>query len=286
MGRTLRQAVTAGRCIWIDYYRYAESLRGEAAPWLDRNAFLAFHTHIQSLLVSDVIHLPVEAVADALLDSDESLRRAMAVKSRSVYPLRRLLEEERLRDLVADLLGMLRALHVDVPLALSVPSPRRWLAIAYEAAKGGPLPYTAANDRDAIESASVYLADFLRGFADSGVDILLMFESPGQAPADTEQLAAYQTVISWARHRSWETGLLDAGARTALVRGESLDFYIASVDMTGDGMAGNLVGAEFFDGVLPAPIESEQFYYASVPAHANIEHVLKRLAQLRAHVDG
>ncbi|MFV0934746.1 hypothetical protein [Pseudomonas jessenii] len=281
MSRTLRQTVAERRCIWIDYYRYAESLSGVTAPWLDKHAFIAFHTQIQSLLYSDVITLPVEAVADALVASDESLCRAMAAKSRSVYPLRRLLEEARLRSSVADLLGVLRAQYVDVPLALSVPSPRRWLSIAYETAQGKPLPPDAANDRDAIESASVYLADFLRGFAAFGVDVLLMVESSGEAPADTEQLAAYQAAIVSARHCGWETGLLDAGALTAPVRSEGLDFYIAPVDTAGDGLAGNLVGVEFFDGMLPVRLDQEQFYCTSIPVHAKLDDALKRLTELR-----
>lgn len=281
MGQTLQQSIAAGRRVWIDAHRYAEALFGTLVPWLDQVGFSAFHAKAQGLLRSDVIALPVEEVAAALLAGNERLRAEMAGKSRSVYPLRRLLEDMRLRDTVANLLVVLRASHGEAPLVLAIPSPRRWLALAYEAARGTPLAVDIAGNFDEIDGASVYIADFLRSFADSGIDTLLLCETPGEAPADIEQFSAYQSVINAARRHRWEIGLIDADAQSAPVKGDSFDFVVAPVT-DGTGMAGRLLGAEYFDGAAPSPIAAEQFHYAVVPQQAKPERVLERLAALRA----
>lgn len=281
MGNTLRQSIAEGRSVWIDGYQYCAALFGTSVPWLDQAAFSAFHSKMQGLLRSDVVALPVEEVAAALLASEPGLARDMAAKARAAYPLRRLLEDERLRAAVTSLLVVLRAASGSSPLALVIPSPRRWFALAYEAARGEPPSEDVARDIDEIDGASVYVADFLRVFAESGVDILLIAETPGEAPADVEMLEAYQSVFNAARHYRWEIGLLDTGATVPPQRGEYLDAVITRAP-DGTGMAGSVVDEAFFDGGDVPAFGTGCFHYVVVPPQARPEGVLERLSELRA----
>jgi len=282
MSTSLARALTRARpLIWLDFHAYVAELFRSPVPWLDQTAFAAFHAQAQGLLRSDVIALPVEPIADALIASDSGLRTAMAAKSRSVYPLRRLLEDTGLRKAVASLLLVLRASHAERPLALAIPSPRRWFALAYEAAHGVPLDAHVARDADEIDGASVYIADFLRAFAESGVDVLLLCETPGQAPVNPEQLVAYQSVINSARHYRWEIGLLDAGWPSSPPGDVSLDFCVAPGGTLGK-CGGSLLGRAFWEGADASAIADGHFYYAVIPAGATPERVLERLAVLRA----
>lgn len=284
MGRTLRQTIAEGRRTWIDFYRFAESLFGMKVPWLDEIAFSSFHARVQGLLRSDVITLPVADVANALLASDKALSAAMASKTRCVYPLRRLLEEDRLRRVVANLLGVLRDAHPQAPLVLGIPSPRLWLASAYESVKGGPPPASAASDMDAAESAAVYIADFLRNFQASGVDALLVVEAPGEAPVDAEQLSAYQAIIRCVRHCQWEVGLLDAAALSTPAIGRGLDFCVVSDDSGHDGVLGSPLSAEFFSCPAASREDMRRCLYLDIPPGGALEPVVQCLAELRMSV--
>jgi len=282
MGKTLRQSIAEGRSVWIDGYRYSEALFGAAVPWLDQASFSAFHGKMQGLLRSDVVALPVEEVAAALLASEPGLAGEMAAKARSAYPLRRLLEDERLRAAVTSLLVVLRAANASSPLALVIPSPRRWFALAYEAARGEPPSEDIASDIDEIDGASVYVADFLRVFAESGVDILLIAETPGEVPADLKILEAYQSVFNAARHYRWEIGLLDTGATVPPQQGEYLDAVVTRTP-AGSGMAGCVLDEAFFDGGDVPVLGTRCFHYVVVPPQARPEGVLERLSELRGH---
>ena len=283
MGRSLAHALDAGTpVLWIDFYDYAARLfpGGGVVPWFDDAAFAAFHGKAQSLLDSDVISLPVGRVAEALLQARPALVEAMGAKSRPAYPLRRLLEDDALRDAVAGLLAPLRAADGERPLALVLPSPRCWLAAAYASAHGRPLAPEVADDADEIDGAAVYVADFLRAFAGAGVDLVLLCEDDAGGPASAEALALYDPVVKTARHYRWAVGLLDVGGRLPAGAGQDLDVVIAP---TPDGARGGAVLPEAFwqHGDAPQALGA-RLVYASIPAGTVPEIVLERLAGLRA----
>ncbi|MFA7282489.1 MAG: hypothetical protein WC100_20570 [Sterolibacterium sp.] len=265
--------------VWLDFYAYAGKLLAKGnIPWLDQAQFVSFLATAQSLLRSDVVSLPLESLAAALLDDD--LRTAMKAKSRPGFPLRTLLQDAKLRDSVTGLLVPLRASHQGLPLTLLLPSPRRWLASAYQSAHGEALDAEVAGDNDEIDSAAVYLADFLRCFADSNIDALLLQENPGEAPASTEQWACYDPVVNIAKHYRWEVGVLDPAPAAPLAAGSGIDFCIAPALAAGTS-GGLMLDETFWQGAdAPSP-GSGQFRYATVPAGATPETVLQQLAKLR-----
>lgn len=284
MAKTLTQLLAGDKPpVWLDFYDYAGALFAGAGgiPWFDDATFAAFHGKAQSLLRSDVVGLPVARIVAALLAARPALAAAMKAKPRPAYPLRRLLEDEALRAAVAALLPPLRAAAGDSPLALVIPSPRQWLAQAYLAAHGTPLAADIAADGDEIDGAAVYVADFLRGFADAGIDLVLLCESNVDGPVSAEALSWYDPVFKTARHYRWQVGLLDPAGRLPAGEAGALDFLVAPA--VGEGMAGGaILPAEFWrDGAHDAA-RAGRLSFGEVPVGAVPETVLERIASLRA----
>lgn len=280
MSRSIFDMGPPGQAVWLDYHAYAAALLAKGkVPWLDQAQYIAFHNTAQSLLHSDVISLPLEPLVEALLEANPDLRAAMKAKSRTSFPLRTLLQNETLRETVNGLLGPLRAAHEQRPLALLMPSPRRWLAGAYLAAHGSPLDPEIASDGDEIDGAAVFLADFLRCFAEAQIDALLLLENPGEAPADATQWAWYDPVINTAGHYRWQVGILDPAPRAPLTLVKGVEFCIAPA-LAADVPGGLMLDEAFWQAADAPPLGAGQFRYATVPAGATPEMVLQQLAKL------
>ena len=277
MPSLLDSIAASGRpALWLDYTDYAgHLLAGGAIPWLDVAAFVAWQRKAQSLLKSDVAALPLAPAIDAWLSSHDALREAMAEKSRAVFPLRTLLADEALRAHLLELTQSLRAGSGELPLALVLPSPRAWVALAYQQARGESVEV----GEDEADSASVYIADFLRVFDKAGVNVLLLQEAAGYAPTVAQDLLCYQSVINVAAHYRWEMGLRIVNAEQySGGLPEGCSFAIASRVL--DGVRTGVSLGEDFWKSAPAPTGAE-FFHARIPADAQPESVLERLAVLR-----
>jgi hypothetical protein len=265
--------------VWLDFYDYAGARLAGAGgiPWLDDAAFAAFHGKAQGLLGSDVITVPVERIADALLLAQPALSGAMREKKRPAYPLRRLLEDAGLRQAVSALLAPLRAADGERPLALVLPSPRQWLAAAYACAHGEPLADEVANDPDEIDGAAVYVANFIGEFASAGVDLVLLCESPDDGARSADDLALYDSVFKTCRHFRWAVGLLDPGGLLPVHDAAALDVLIAP----GGTREARVPEAFWMAGGEALAPANARLYQGVIPADAVPEMVLDRLAVLR-----
>ncbi|PPE74358.1 hypothetical protein C3942_10060 [Solimonas fluminis] len=253
------------RPLWLDYGDYAGALLGGGAmPWLDVAGTIALQRKAQGLLRSDVLQLPVAAVAQAWVAAHPALREAMAAKRRAVVPLKTLLADEALRAHLVELARGLRACFAEAPLALACPSPRAWVAAAYRLAHGEE---TEAGE-DETDSAAVYMADFLRSFGEAGIDVLLLQE--GAQPPLPE---LYTPVLNVAAHYRWEAGLQGPAGLAA----SGLAFVIAPESASGRPLA-----PAYWGGAAAEDCPAQGFRYAAIPADAQPESVLKRLAELRA----
>jgi hypothetical protein len=256
--------------LWLDDTAYgARLLAGGSPPWLDVSALVSWRRKVQGLLKPSVSVLDVAPLADAWIDANPSVRQAMSAQRRGTAPLRALLSEEGLRLHIKEVLAGLRA-SSSAPLALGSPSPRKWIRRAYQTAFAEHL----TPGEDETDSAAVYLADFLRVFGESSIDVLLLEDDVETAPADSQQVGWYQSVLNLARHYRWDVGL-----RVPQVpQGESLlDFLIAARDAKGVE-----VDAAFWSGGGAAPhVPPGGFRYAAIPVDAEPEAVLERLAKLR-----
>lgn len=248
--------------LWLECHAYcAQLLAGGEAPWLDAAAFVGWQRKAQGLLKADVVSLPMAAVIEAWLSAHPALREEMAAKSRATFALRTLLADEPLRAHLLELVQGLRAGIAGVPLALVLPAPRAWVVIAYLQAHGES---TEAGE-DEADSASVYIADFLRTFGEAGVDALLL-----QAVEDG---AGCQSLLNVAAHYRWDVGVQGA---TAVPAGAT--FAVADAPQ-----------AELPTGITPTEAfwqgepfaATGAFCYARIPVAAQPEAVLERLATLR-----
>lgn len=269
-----------GRALWIDYIDYAARLlAGRNAPWLDAAACVAWLRSAQRLLASDVTGVPVERVCAAWVESHPALRNAMGAKSRVIHPLKTLLADESLRAHLLDLVGAIRGTLPGAVLALTCPSPRAWVAEGCRQASGSQVEV----GDDEADSAAAYVADFLRVFAEVGVDVLLLVEAAESEPGTPAGIALYDAVLNTAAHYRWDVGLAVPGGR--YVGGDArLDFVVAPRALPG-AIAGVVIPAEFWVGAtVPEPVASG-FRYGVIPAHATPEQVLERLQVLR-NTDG
>jgi hypothetical protein len=269
----LIERLTAGRCgLWLEYSDYAGALLAQGEPpWLAVDAMAGWQRKAQGLLKSDVIGLPLARVVAAWLPQHPELAAAMAGKRRAVFPLKTLLADAALRTHLLQLAGALRASFAELPLALLLPAPRAWVALAYAQAFSGE---AVEVDEDAVDAAAAYVADFLRAFADCGVDALLLQEQA----VTPELLQLYQAVFNLAAHYRWELGLQLAQADGVATGGAQ--FCIAP-QAAGDGIAGVAVPAAFWNGAAAPACPPGGFRFAEIPAGAQPEAVLERLAALR-----
>ncbi|MFT3720286.1 hypothetical protein [Pseudorhodoferax sp.] len=266
------------RLLWLDHTDYSARLLAQGqAPWLDTAACVAWLRQAQGLLRPDVLALPLAAAAAAWLDRHAELQAAMAGKAKRGHgPLKELLAAEGLRAHAADLVTALRAAMPGAVLALVLPSPRDWAGQAMQRAGGS----ADAVDEDAVDAAAATVAEFLRLFAQAGVDAVLLRESRPWATDEVELLLElYQPVANVARHYGWDWGVQWPEA-VALPAGQGPGFTIAPA-RCGAALAGLAVPAGFWQGEAPPAPVAGSFEHAHIPADAHPETVLARLAQLR-----
>jgi len=265
-----------GRILWLDYVDYAGALlAGGNVPWLDTTASAAWLRKAQGLLRSDVITLPVGRACAAWLEAHPPLREAMRAKPRAVVPTRTLLADDALRSHLAELVRALRGSVPGPSFALVCPSPRAWVAEAYEQAHGCGVDV----GEDEADSAALYIADFLRAFGESGIDALLLVESAASEPVTAQDVACYRSALNVAAHYRWDVGLSVPGTRYQ-GGAAGLDFVVAPQALPG-AVAGRVLTVDFWAGAAPPDPAPECFRYATVPANADPERVLERLALLR-----
>ena len=265
-------------CLWLDYSAYAGALLAKGSvPWLDVDALIGWMRKAQSLLKSDVIAVPVAMVVEQWLATHPELKAAMAAKRRAVFPLKTLLADAALRGHLVALARALRSSFAKPSLLLSLPSPRLWVALASaQALPGEPVEI----DAEAVDSAAAYIADFLREFAECGIDGILLQESAASEPVSTEDLQLYQAVFNVAAHYRWDAGLrLPVAAHdAALGPGPA---FVVSPRNSAAGVAGLVLKPEFWTGEGAPECPAGGFRYAEIPLDAKPESVLDRLATLR-----
>jgi hypothetical protein len=275
MGRLVDLLSSGKPLLWIEATAYAERLlAGGHAPWRDVAEFVAWHRKAQALLESNVVSLPVAPIGEAWRQADRDLAAAMAAKKRISAPLKVLLASLSLRAHIAEILRALRASYVSTPLALVVPSPRRWVGDAY-ASVYGEMPDVGEEETD---EAAMYAADFLRAFGESRIDVLLLEESAASAPDDASQIRWYQPVLNVASHYRWDCGLRLPVWRD-LAGANGIDFCIAPAPVAGLP-TGLSLGESWRTGRAPDAPPSG-FRYIEIPVDTLPEATLEGLAALR-----
>ena len=276
MGRLADLLASGKPVLWIEATAYAERLMSNGkVPWCNAAEVVAWHRKAQGLLKSDIVALPLAAVAEAWRQADEELAAEMGEKKRTTAPLKILLACEPLRAHIVEILKGLRASYGSNPLALVVPSPRRWVGDAYAAAHG-EMPEVGEDEAD---GAAMYVADFLRAFGESGIDLLLLEETAETAPASAAEIKWYQSVFNIAAHYRWESGLRIPVPHN-IVGAEGINFCIGPEAVAGLTTGLALSAAAWQSGEVPA-LPQGGFRFVEVPVDSVPETTLERLALLR-----
>jgi hypothetical protein len=253
--------------LWLEDTAYSARLlvRG-VIPWLNTTSLVNFKLKAFALLKPSVFALDVGLLVAAFSTSKVVLGSA-APPPAPIEAFEALLSNEELKRHVSSVLLALRQ-SVRAPLALCMPSPRAWPA---KMASGNESPPLGS---DEVDQASLIMASFLRSFAGSAADSLLLNDDAASQPTSTEQLEQYQSVVNVGRHYGWDLGF--RVPTTPVGRGD-FDFLVAP-----KGECGVDVGDAFSGPDAPlVTVPQGGFLFAQVPERATPELVMQRLAILR-----
>ncbi len=272
-------AVSAERTpLWIDAWRYGEKLlnRGEPAPWNDVGQLVSFAGKLQDLVASDVLMVEVRPFYDYWLQRNPELLEAMAEKRRLGYPLRTLLADQAARSLFHEHVEALCRTNSQLPVLLAMPSPRQWMAWAHCRSRGVESVEVSWDD---AESAAMYLADYLRTFADCALSGVLLRDAAGSGPRDLSEVARYQPVVNVAKHYQWHV-VLDTGDDAGMTFPDADRMSVLGSDIA--GLSGVRATAGLVGQGEASPRGKAGCYcYVQVPETAVPESVLEHLENLR-----
>lgn len=269
--------------VWLKSSAYTTRLLlGEAGdPWESAAQYLAYFSQAHGLLRPDVAVVEVGELYDSWLARHPDLRAELGAKRRLSYPLRKLLEPEAPRAVLAEVLEAVAAhLRGQVPLVLAMPSPRAWLYRANLLAGRTDVELEA----DGVEDAAMYVADLLRVVSHLPVSGLLLEEDSACAGQGVIDAELYRPLLNVAHHYRWAVAM-----RLGL---EPLPVWPAAAEvqavigapalLEGASQAGGVdVGGDLWSGQLVPALGATQFYFAEVPRAHRPELVLESLARLR-----
>jgi hypothetical protein len=263
--------------IWFDAAAYGQAklLGGGDVPWDSPAELSSFFAKIGAMFGSDAILVDVADIFARRLAADQQLRAAMAARSRPGYALRTLLGDEAARGTATEAVRVLAATSGSIPLVLTVPAPGRWLAAAAREAGSDPGP----PDTGQAETAAMYSADFLRLFAGTGVDGLLLDEGRALA-GELIHPEAYRPVLNVADHYEWPV-LIRTDTAAAWPHGPVPDVAVwlgSAGPGEPAGRWGIVADAGFWAGADPPT--GAGVVLAPVPAAADPEAVMKRVRSL------
>lgn len=265
--------------LWVDGWHYGRELlnKGNAAPWGDVGAFVSFFTKLQSLVESDVLVVEVGDFYQNWHQDNPALIAAMAEKGRLGYAMRTLLADQGARDQLHEVVKAVCDTNAGTPVLLAMPSPKRWMGEAHCQARG--LDSVEVSWEDA-ESASMYVANFLRCFAGCDLSGVLLRDTAGEGPSSSSDIARYQPVLNVAEHYHWSVSL-DGCSAAVPDSGVSLCFGQPG----GDKPVAKLTRADWGKGDSQS-IAENQCWYVEIPSDAVPEQVLEVLGKLKEKPQG
>ncbi|WP_078427664.1 hypothetical protein [Alkalihalobacterium alkalinitrilicum] len=281
----------APRGIWLDYIDYAKQLFSSSNQNIFQNSALLISTYSQAqgLLKSDVIHLSVDQIYSAWIDTHPEDVKSWYGK-RLTFALKKLLAMEEPRNILVDMINGLAQLNRDAkPFALNIGSPQYWLQKMSGIIR--PNEEQVIGNED-IDSAAMYLSDFLRAFSTSGISAIVIQEVNDPSVGLQEALELYQPVLNLAKHYQWATGLSlpDASSRWegyetqvdfTLFGGESIS-CLQSLQSKSTTIGGGL-NEDFWNRKENLDKKSipQGVLFGKIPQNANPETVLELLNQIR-----
>jgi len=266
--------------LWVNFNEYTKKLLlGEGEnPWTTPAAYMSFYGQAHGLVKADVVVLDVWDLFQHWMKEDEKAVPSMAEKGRLTYALKTMLEAFAPRELLAEVITAVSNNYGgSTPIVLVVPSPRSLLVKAHKAATGKD----AEPEEMAIDTAGMYLADFLRYFSETDLSGVLLVEDENLMPSSTEELSWYQPVINIAKHYRWTVGVQLPFSDDGFNVPDDVGFAITPV---GSAVSANTLGVDISEPLWSGGDvagKSDGFYYFSIPADAKPESVLETISSLK-----
>lgn len=254
MTNPLQSRLATDPVILLDSFDYVRRviLQDQKVPFDDPVAFADTAAKTQALLGADAFLLPLDWVTRQSIEDDPQIQEAMRRKSRPGWAAKAALSDEGLRER-GHALAKACTGALNIPVLLQLRSPLMLLKECDAIVEGGN-----DFDEDNMETAAVYLADWVRRFADAGVAGLLFDER-----TDGCDREVYQPITNTAEHYQWTVGYR-SDAEVVFTEGtDSVAVPVAGDDLwSGDGSA-------------------EPPLFSQIPADAEPETVLAVLKRLR-----
>jgi hypothetical protein len=273
--------------VWLKSAAYARRvLLGESTdPWTSPAQYLVFFSQAQALLKPDVAVLELSDLFDSHAAAHPDWCEAVNKRRRAASALRRLLESESARQLLAEVIeAVLVNLRGQTPLVLAMPSPRRWIHHANHLTGADEMEVTG----DDVEDGAMYMADLLRSVSTHAISGVLLEEPASDSSFNPEDISRYQSMVNVVRHYRWDLGLRLPDATTVAAADlASFDAVISnSAELTkaDSGLSASVgcdVSAAFAAGEPSPALAAGQFYFAEVLPGLRPESVLERLSALR-----
>lgn len=268
--------------LWINFTDYTKKLLLGAGenPWTNPAAYMSFYRQAHGLVKAEVVVLDVWDLFQSWMQDDKEAIPSMAGKRRVTVALKTMLEAFAPRELLAEVITALGNNYgASTPMVLVMPSPRSLLVKAHQAANGE----VAEPDEMNVDTASMYVADFLRYFSETGLSGVLLVEDPALLPASGEELSWYQPIYNVAKHYRWSVGVSLPSADQDYDVPADVNFAIAPA---GSPTAAKAKGVDITDYLWgdkagEARPATNGFYYLTIPADAKPEAVLETLATLK-----
>ncbi|OUS09018.1 hypothetical protein A9Q81_00260 [Gammaproteobacteria bacterium 42_54_T18] len=274
--------------VWVDAWDYGNRLlnkgdlnEAQPLPWHDIAAIISHIKQLQSLVNSDVVTLEVGDFYTAWLHTHPTLLGAMGDKRRLGYALRTMLAEQGAREQLKDIIDALCESYRDKPVVLAIPSPKQWIASAYCAAKGVS---TVDISWDDAESASMYVADFLRSFSECAISGLLIRDKIDQGPASDAEVSRYQPILNIAKHYHWQSILDGCPQNYAPNSDTGISFSLREgrlSELSINALTALKLSAQDWSQCPSSVEQGNACFYVCVPVNAIPETVSEKLTQLR-----
>jgi hypothetical protein len=258
---------------WLDWFDYGKRvvLNGKDIPWGDTTALVNFIGQGRSLLKLGVVSMDLGDYFAFWLQENPAVVETMRGKKRIGFALKTFLGNPSLRADLKELVGCVASAS-DTPLVLVVPSPRKLLPWAHDTANGAS---TGVVEDIAVDSATVYLADFLREFSDAGIAGILVREE-GTQDFGVTLGSLYRPLNNIGEAYQWSVGLdLDGSLATNL---DDFDFVISKANDC-DGLVAHPLPDDFWTS---GECHYGAFVFGRIPIDAIPEKVLEILDRVGA----
>jgi hypothetical protein len=266
--------------LWINFNAYAKKLllsEGEN-PWTTPASYMSFYGQAHGLVKADVAVLDVWDLYQHWMQEDKDALESMVTKRRVTAPVKKMLEAFAPRELLAEVItAVSNNYNGSIPIVLVIPSPRALVVKAYQAANDGDIE----PDEMSVDTAAMYLADYLRYFSETDLSGVLLMEDESLMPLNSEELSWYQPVFNVTKHYRWAVGVHLPTEIENFVLPEGVNFSIVPEQSDlGDSSLGIDISASLWEQGNVDEI-STGFYYLSIPEASKPELVLETLSSIK-----